>query len=452
MLIDSHAHLFDEQFEDDIDEVIIRARDNNVRYIIVPATNIETAKQAIQLAEKYPMVFAAVGVHPHDTANWDISIIVQLKEMAKHPKVAAIGEIGLDYFYYFAPKEKQIEAFREQIELAISLDLPAVIHSRNSDIDMMEIIRSYSGAGLRAQFHCFNSNLENALDIISMGHLISFTGNITFKKADELRTIVKQIPLDSLMIETDSPYLAPVPLRGKRNEPANVAFTAKAIAELHDTTPEKVGDITSSNAIRFFSIGNSGKLVYTYPLGKSLYINVTNRCNADCVFCARKEDAVIDGYNLRMKKNEEPGGDVYIKEIGDPKSYNEIVFCGYGEPTIRWNVIQEIAAYVKANGGTTRLNTNGHGNLINKRDITPEMEGKIDTVSISLNSTDKKQYSELMRVSESHFDEMINFAKMAKQYTYVVLSVVNYPGIDLDNAKLFAEKEVGVNFRIRDYF
>ncbi len=452
MLIDSHAHLFDEQFENDIEEVIIRAYDNKVNYIIVPATNIETAKEAIVLAEKYPMVFATVGVHPHDTSSWDRSTLIQIQELAKHPKVVAIGEIGLDYFYDFSPREKQIQAFREQLELAIVLDLPVVIHNRDSDIDMFDIIHSYRDSGLRAQFHCFNSSLENALDIISMNHFISFTGNITFKNAEELKNIVKQIPLHNLMIETDSPYMAPVPVRGKRNEPANVALVAKAIAESHNTTPAKIGDITSENAQRFFSIGNTGKPVYTYPLGKSLYINVTNRCNANCVFCARKEKAIIDQYNLRMKKSEEPDAESYIKEIGDPKAYQEIVFCGYGEPTIRWSIVQEIAAYVKANGGITRLNTNGHGNIINNRDITPELKGTIDVVSVSLNSTDKLQYTQLMQVSESHFDEMIKFSGLAKQYADVVLSVVKYPGINLEEAKSFAENSLGVGFKIREYF
>ena len=148
----------------------------------------------------------------------------------------------------------------------------------------------------------------------------------------------------------------------------------KQVADVHKISIEEVGKITSLNTFRFFGIGKAPKTNFTYLLGNSLYINVTNRCNADCTFCRRKEDPFLHGYNLGMKKSEEPPAEVYIKEIGDPKKYDEIVFCGYGEPTIRWEIVKEVAKYVKANGGKTRINTNGHGNVINKKDITPEMK------------------------------------------------------------------------------
>jgi len=193
-------------------------------------------------------------------------------------------------------------------------------------------------------------------------------------------------------------------------------------------------------------------LSYTYQIGNSLYINVTNRCNADCVFCDRKGDAVIKGYNLKMSKDEEPPAEKYIEEIGDPTQYNEIVFCGYGEPTIRWDVVKKVAKYVKENGGKTRMNTDGHGNVINKRDITPEMKDLLDTVSISLNSTDPKQYAKLMRVDEKMHAEMLDFAKKAKEYTHVVMSIVGLSSVDTEKAKEFVTKELGVDFREREYF
>lgn len=193
-------------------------------------------------------------------------------------------------------------------------------------------------------------------------------------------------------------------------------------------------------------------LTYTYQIRDSLYINVTNRCNADCVFCDRKGAATIEGYNLKMTKSEEPDADVYIKEIGDPTKYKEIVFCGYGEPTIRWEIVKEIAKYVKDNGGNTRLNTDGHGNLINKRDITPELEGLIDTVSISLNSVDPDQYAKLMRVEPEMHAEMISFAKKAHKYSHVVMSIVGISEVDALAAKKFVTEEMGVDFRERTYF
>jgi len=453
MFIDTHSHLFFENFKEDIDDVIVRAKKNGVDFIIVPATDIKTAEKAIELAEKYEQVYATVGVHPHDTKEWNDSLLLEIEELAKHPKVVAIGEIGLDYYYDFSPQDQQIKAFKSQLDLAIKLELPVVIHNRDSDEDMMNIIQSYCGTGLKAQFHCYNGSLKDALEFMKMNHFISFTGNITFKKSDGLREILSHIDLNHLMLETDSPFMAPVPYRGKRNEPAYVSYVAQQVADVHKISVEDVGRITSLNTFRFFGIGTPPKTSYTYLLGNSLYINITNRCNADCTFCRRKEDPFLRGYNLGMKKSEEPTSDVYIKEIGDPSKYDEIVFCGYGEPSIRWDVVKEIAKYVKMNGGNTRINTNGHGNIINKRDITPEMKDVIDIVSISFNTFDSKQYAELMQVSENHFEEMKNFARLAKQYVKkVVMSVVSLDEVEIEKSRKVVEEEIGVEFRVREYF
>jgi TatD DNase family protein len=453
MFVDTHAHLFFENFKEDIDEVVERAKQNDVDYIIVPATDLKTAREAIALSEKYSNIYLTVGIHPHDTKDWNDPLIPQIEELAKHPKVVAIGEIGLDYYYDFSPKDQQIRAFKAQLDLAVKLQLPVVIHNRDSDEDMMEIIQSYCGTGLKAQFHCFNASVNDAVEYMKMNHFISFTGNITHKKSDSLREILSKIDLNHLMLETDSPFMTPVPYRGKRNEPSYVKIVAQQVADIHKLSLEEVGRITSLNAFRFFGIGNPPKTSFTYLIHNSLYINVTNRCNADCTFCRRKEDPFLRGYNLGMKKSEEPSAQVYIDEIGDPKKYDEIVFCGYGEPTIRWDLVKEVAKYVKDNGGKTRINTNGHGNLINKKDITPEMRGLIDTISISLNSYNSKQYAELMQVSESHFEEMKTFASLAKKYVNkVVMSVVSLDEVEIEESRKVVEDEIGVEFRVREYF
>lgn len=453
MFVDTHAHLFFDNFKDDIDEVINRAAQNDIDYIIVPATDIKTAKESIALSEKYKQIYATVGVHPHDTKDWDDTLIKEIEELTKHPKVVGIGEIGLDYYYDFSPKEQQIKAFKAQLDLSLKLELPVVIHNRDSDEDMMKIIQDYCGTGLKAQFHCFNASLEDAIEFMRMNYFISFTGNITYKKSDSLREILKSVNLNHLLLETDSPFMTPVPFRGKRNEPANVKYVAQQIADVHKLSIEDVGRITSLNTFRFYGVGSPPETSFTYKIHNSLYINVTNRCNADCTFCRRKEDPYLVGYNLGMKKSQEPPAETYIKEIGDPKMYNEIVFCGYGEPTIRWDVVKKIAAYVKSNGGKTRLNTNGHGNVINKKDITPEMKGLIDTISISLNSYDPKQYAELMQVSEEYFTEMKNFARSAKKYVNrVVMSIVSLDEVEVEKSRKLVEDEIGVEFRVREYF
>lgn len=453
MFIDTHAHLFYPNFEEDLDQVIQNAKEAKVSYILVPATDLITAQRVIELTEKYEMIYGAVGVHPQDSKDWDSSFVQKIEVLANHKKIVAIGEIGLDYYYDFSPKERQIEAFKSQIELALKLDLPVIIHNRESDDDMMSIIRSYCGAGLKAQFHCFNSSLDNAIELVNMNSMISFTGNITFKKADDLRNIAKHIPPAQLLLETDSPFMTPVPHRGKRNEPSYVKFIAEQIAELHNLRIEDVARITSFNAFRTYGIGGKPDTVFTYKLGDALYINVTNRCNAHCVFCKRKEDPTLRGYNLGMERTDEPIAEVYITEIGDPKNYKEIVFCGYGEPTIRWDVVKAVARYIKENGGKTRLNTNGHGNAINKRDITPELNGLIDVVSISLNTFNPKQYSELMGLKVSYFNEMINFAKSAKQFVEkVIMSIVSVNEVDIERSRKIAEENIGAEFRVREYF
>ncbi len=453
MFIDTHAHLFMPNFEDDLNEVIGRAKDAGIHYIIVPATDLENSKQVIELTEKYDFIYGAVGVHPHDSKDWDDSYIGKIEELAQHEKIVAIGEIGLDYYYDFSPREKQIEAFKAQIDLALKLGKPIVVHNRESDEDMMNIIRSYADSGLKAQFHCFSGSSEIAKELVRLNHFISFTGNLTFKKMDSLRDVLENLSLESVMLETDSPFMTPEPHRGKRNEPAYINLIAEQIAEVHHLNVEDVARVTSYNVFRMFGIGSKPGTSFTYKIGNSLYINVTNRCNANCTFCDKDNESVISGYNLQMSKNEEPELETYINEIENPANYKEIVFCGYGEPTIRWDMVKKIAKYVKRNNGTTRLITNGHGSIINKRDITPEMLGLIDSVSISFNSPDPRQYAELMGLETRYFNEMITFAKNAKKYTgKVVMTVISMNGVDIEKARKIVEEKIGAEFRVRQYF
>lgn len=453
MFVDTHSHLFYPNFESEIDEVIQRAKYAEVDYIIVPATDLESCKKVIELTKKYDMVYGTVGIHPHDTKEWTENFIPKIEEFTKHEKIVAIGEIGLDYYYDFSPKEKQIEAFKSQIELALKLNLPIVVHNRDASEDILKIIKEYAGTGLRAQFHCFNGNLDEARDLIRLHHFISFTGNITFTKADSLREIAAKITPEHLLLETDSPFMTPVPHRGKRNEPAYVKLVAEKIAEVRHVSVEDIARVTSYNAFRMFGIGSKPNTSFTYQIGSNLYINISNRCNADCVFCDRKGEAVLSGYNLKMRKDQEPDADVYIKEIVDPKQYNEIVFCGFGEPTIRWEVVKEIANYVKQNGGRTRLDTDGHGSFINKRNIAPELKNLIDVVSISLNASDPEKYSELMRVEPRMFNEVINFAKEAKNYVEkVVMTAVLIDKLEIEKVRQIVEDNIGAEFRVREFF
>lgn len=254
MLIDTHAHLFYPNFADDLDEVIERSDEAGVDFILVPGTDIKTSREAVELAERYDKIFAAIGVHPHDTKDWKEEWLKELDELTHSVKVVGIGEIGLDYYYDFSPKDIQNTAFRKQIDFALDKNLPIVVHNRESNNDMMTTIRSYDGKNLRAQFHCFAGSAEDAKELVELGHLISFPGNITFKKQDSLRQIVSTIPIQKLMIETDSPFMTPVPHRGKRNEPMQVKLVAEQLAEIHNLSFEEAARITSENAMNFFNL------------------------------------------------------------------------------------------------------------------------------------------------------------------------------------------------------
>ncbi len=255
MFIDTHAHLFFPNFNGEVDEVINRARNAGVNYIIVPATDIASSSKTVEMAQKYDCIFAAVGVHPHDTKEWDDSLLTILSELAKNEKVIAIGEIGLDYYYDFSPKDIQKQAFEAQINLAVELNKPIIVHNRESNLDIMNMIEKYRDKNVRAQFHCFAGSISDAKELTEQGHFISFTGNITHAKADNIRKVMSSVDLKNLLLETDSPFMTPTPHRGKRNEPAFIPIIADKIAEAHQTSIEEVAKITTQNAIEFFNLG-----------------------------------------------------------------------------------------------------------------------------------------------------------------------------------------------------
>jgi TatD DNase family protein len=258
MLFDTHCHLFDERFTDDVEEVIERALAAGVRYMVVPGVDAATSRQAIALAERYPEVYAAVGIHPESLKDLPESEFDEIEELAKHPKVVAIGEIGLDYYWDVAPREVQQDVFRRQIDLARRTGLPIVIHNRDATEDTVRIIEQDS-AGVVGVMHCFTGSWETAQRCLKKGFYISYGGPVTFKNAENVRKAATQIPDDFLLVETDSPYLTPHPYRGQRNEPARVALVAEKLAEIRGQTYEQVAEMTLQNGLRLFhKIGASG--------------------------------------------------------------------------------------------------------------------------------------------------------------------------------------------------
>jgi TatD DNase family protein len=468
MFIDTHVHLYDKQFVSDRDKVIRRAIDEGVHAFIVPGIDVATSKEAVKLSEKYDEVYAAVGIHPHESAKLSNGDMETVEELSHHKKVVAIGEIGLDYHYDFSPKEQQQDIFRRQLEIASRRNMPVIIHNRKAVDDTRTILREAVGqypewrnfpptpyshdTAPKGVLHCFDGTLEDAWDMIKMNFHISFPGILTFKNAREPARIASSLSIEHLMLETDAPYMAPVPHRGKRNEPVYVKLVAEKLAELQGLSLEDIVRSTSYTVFRLFGIGKLEPPKVAYKIRNSLYLNITRRCNADCVFCDRKGEAVVKGHNLRIEK--EPTVTEIIASIGNPTDYDEIVFCGYGEPTIRLDAVKEVARWIKDKGGKVRLNTDGHGDVINKRNIVPELVGLVDSVSISLNSIDPEQYGKLMRIDGERFHRaMIEFAREAKIHIPdVTMTIVDLGDVDVEEAKRFVEEEVGVGFKRRQFF
>lgn len=258
MFIDTHAHLDDARYDADRDTVIARARESGVETFVTIGCDLSTSKAAVDLAARYPFVYAAVGVHPHEVKHIEDGWYDEFRRLAVHQKVVAYGEIGLDYHYNHSPPKLQRERFREQVGLAKELRLPLVIHTREAQADTIAILREEKAGEAGGVFHCFSGDAWLAKDALDLGFYLSFSGVLTFQNATLLRDIVKTVPLDRMVIETDCPYLTPVPHRGQRNEPAFVTLVAEKIAEVTGaaagTSAEEIGRITSDNARRLFRI------------------------------------------------------------------------------------------------------------------------------------------------------------------------------------------------------
>jgi TatD DNase family protein len=252
MLIDTHCHLQDKRFAGDLEAVLDRAQEAGVAYALVVGSDLATSREACELAQKYPQLFAIVGVHPHDSKDADRATFDEIRKLAAQERVVALGEMGLDYHYDFSPRKIQQRVFRYQIGLARELGLPIVIHDREAHADTMAILKEEKAEEVGGVLHCYSGSWEMARECIKMGFYISIAGPVTFANAKKLVQVVENLPLEHLLVETDAPYLTPVPHRGKRNEPAYVRHVAEAIARIKGIAVEEVEEQTTANAIKLF--------------------------------------------------------------------------------------------------------------------------------------------------------------------------------------------------------
>lgn len=249
MFVDTHAHLTSVE---DLPGALERARENKIEKIVAISSDLPSSESTISISGSHEEVFAAVGVHPHAAETLNDIVIRSIEKLSKEPKTVAIGETGLDYFYMNSEKKAQIDSLIEHINLARRSHLPLVIHVREADRDLMEILRDERISDRTGVIHCFTGNYETARQYLDLGFYISFSGIATFKKSEQIREAARKVPSDRILIETDSPYLAPVPFRGKKNEPAYVRYVAEAIAAARDVSVEKIAEITTENARELF--------------------------------------------------------------------------------------------------------------------------------------------------------------------------------------------------------
>ena len=459
MIIDTHAHIDVADYDEDREAVIQRARESGVQYMVNIGCDVESSYRSMELSEQYDFIYATAGVHPHDVKSIDADTYTHLRQLLLHPKVIALGEIGLDYFKNYSPQDEQRTHFSKQIRLAREMNKPIVIHSRDANEDIIAILSEFYPKDPTAHsgiFHCFSGDQELADKALEMGFYISFSGSVTFKKSDGLRDVAKTIPADRLFTETDCPYLTPAPHRGKRNEPAYVNFTAERLAVIRGLKIEDVKRAMALNFFELFGIGENAKTgTVSYKIRNSLYLNLTQRCTADCSFCTRLTRPVVQGYNLKLDR--EPTAKEVWESIDNVKSYDEIVFCGFGEPTLRLDVVKEVAQKIKDAGGRVRLNTNGHGNVINKRNILPELSGLIDEISVSLNTDTSEAYDEICRplpmFRNGIYDKIKEFITEAKKHIPEVQAtiVTHQKDVDENQCEDIVNKEFGVKYRARRY-
>lgn len=252
MLFDTHAHYYAEQFDPDRDEVLAALPAANVGLVLCPGCDLESSRQSIALAEQYPFLYAAAGVHPEDALGLPDDWLEQVEAMTRHPKVKAVGEIGLDYYWQEVPRDLQKEVFRAQLALAQRLDMPVIVHDREAHGDSLAIVKEFPG--VRGVFHCYSGSVEDAKTLIKLGWHLSFTGTITFKNARKAPEVIAAVPLDRIMVETDAPYMAPTPYRGKRCDSRYVYRMAETIAQIKGLTTQEVENATTANGKRLFKI------------------------------------------------------------------------------------------------------------------------------------------------------------------------------------------------------
>jgi len=449
LLADTHAHLNLDDYRADRGEVIERARASGVGLIVNVGFDRATSDESVALSEEHSFIYASVGLHPHHAASLTDDLLERYERLAAHPKVVAIGETGLDHFRDLSPREDQERAFRAQIQLAKKVGLPLIIHNRDALADVLRVVDDEGAPNAGGVMHCFPGDAAYASEVVARGFHVGVGGPVTYSPRGRLVGVATAVRQDRLVLETDAPWLPPVPHRGRRNEPAHVRLVAERVAQLRGMSPDDLVRVTTGNAIRLFRIPERPAPSIAYEMWGNLYLNITNRCTNSCGFCVRYQTDVLWGYTLKLEH--EPTVEEVIQAVGDPARYHEVVFCGFGEPTVRLDVVTEVGRRLRAAGARVRLDTNGHGSAIWSRNVVPELVGAVDSVSVSLNAADADAYERLChsRFGARAFDHVVAFVRECRKAGLeTAVSAVDVPGVDIEKVRALAAS-LGVPLRVR---
>ncbi|MGM0483408.1 MAG: TatD family hydrolase [Candidatus Krumholzibacteriota bacterium] len=455
MLVDTHVHLNMRHFDGDREEVVDRADRAGVAEMVAVGYDRGSLDQVVRLTGEFAGVYAAVGIHPHEASDYDRELEERIKKYLLRKKVLALGEIGLDYYRDLSPRDLQRDVFRKQISAALYFGKPIVVHCRDAFEDVVKILSEEGASDVGGIFHAFGGGVEEAEEVYRLGFILGIGGPLTYRNSGLPQTL-KSLPSSGFVLETDCPYLPPEPYRGKRNEPAYLKIIAERSAEIKSVFPRDIARATERNYRRCLHGEKDIPPSIVYSIRDSLYINPTNTCTNNCGFCARRNrNNELYGYNLDLIV--EPETEETVQEVQkqlEEGRYAEIVFCGYGEPTTRLDFLLDTADALKKQNLPLRLNTNGQGNMINRRDIVPQLEERFDRISVSINGYDRESYNRLCRpdAGGEAFDSVLDFLrKAAASSMRCTATAVSVPGLDIERCRELVEGIPGASFRARTF-
>lgn len=406
---------------------------------MVPGISIESSLEAAFLSENRTGVYAAAGIHPNEFGTDFQYNPADISGILLRPGVIAVGETGLDLYHERTHAELQIEMFTRHIRLAEAFGLTLIVHSRNAEKEVLDVL-DYD-IDVPVILHCFTGPSDIAMEAAERGYYIGFAGPLTFRKNHRLRDLVRSLPHDRILIETDAPYLSPEPLRGRRNEPSNVRYVADAVSEIWDMDISATAEILKNNSLNVLQRGSRPRTDLVYSLYGNIYMNITGRCANRCSFCIKERADGIGGYYLKHHDEPPEGRLESIIETLSPHMGKELVFCGYGEPTMRPELLGRLARSAADRGFPVRLNTNGTCLSWLSHEETALLLEPFDTVSISLNSSCREEYNSICRPSDGNaWDRLMEFIQLAGKAASVSLTAVRHSGAEMQSVKKLAKK------------